>query len=155
MASAFAGQTTSGYHYQYSVPFAAHQADLTAIFGPAAPSQSAEFVLAFRHIWGNFIIRSDPSISNTEANGASAGNPTATNAASKFPVWVENAPQQLNLNVTGGIPYTATTNWGTEVIQEMAPGQSNAITEVDAYAWEAGRGKRCELWKSLADKIMK
>ncbi len=44
-ASAFTG---SAWHYQYSVPFAAHGADVSAYWGPPADNQSPEFVEAFR-----------------------------------------------------------------------------------------------------------
>lgn len=40
--------TRTAYHYQYSVPFAAHGADLTAYWGPPTPNQGPDFVQAFR-----------------------------------------------------------------------------------------------------------
>jgi hypothetical protein len=48
MATAFTGPGKKAYHYQYSVPFAAHRADVTAYVGPATPNQGPEFALAVR-----------------------------------------------------------------------------------------------------------
>lgn len=48
MATAFTGSQKTAYYYQYSVPFAAHRADVTAYVGPATPNQGPEFTLAMR-----------------------------------------------------------------------------------------------------------
>jgi hypothetical protein len=48
MATAFTAPNKQAYHYQYSVPFAAHRADVTAYVGPATPNQGPEFTLAIR-----------------------------------------------------------------------------------------------------------
>ncbi|KAK1519600.1 acetylcholinesterase [Colletotrichum costaricense] len=143
----------SSWHYQYSVPFAWHTADIPGYFGPATPNQGPGIVLAFRKIWGNFITGDDPSISNDIANGASGADAGAENGASKWPVWTEEAPKQVNLNQTGGVPYEFTTSWGARVTQFMAPGQVNDIRVVPADVWEGGRGARCEFWKGLAPSI--
>ena len=47
-ASAFTGQGRSAYHYQYSVPFAVHGADIAAYYGPPTENQGPEFVTAFQ-----------------------------------------------------------------------------------------------------------
>ncbi|KAL0765127.1 hypothetical protein CaCOL14_012387 [Colletotrichum acutatum] len=144
----------SSWHYQYSVPFAWHTADIPGYFGPATPNQGPDIVLAFRKIWGNFITGNDPSISNELANGASSGADIgAENGASQWPVWTEEAPKQVNLNQTGGVPYEFTTSWGAQVTQFMAPGQVNDIRVVPADSWEGGRGARCEFWRGLAPSI--
>ncbi|KAF4808472.1 Liver carboxylesterase B-1 [Colletotrichum siamense] len=152
LSSAFTGPK-SAWHYQYSVPFAWHTSDVPAYFGPATPNQGTEFVLAFRKIWGNFVTKNDPSISNEEANGASSAEASATNGASQWPVWTETEPKQLNLNQTGGVPYQFTTQWGVTVTQFQAPGQVNAIAVVPADSWEGGRGARCDFWKTMAPSI--
>ncbi|KAL3294914.1 carboxylesterase type B [Colletotrichum asianum] len=152
LSSAFTGPK-SAWHHQYSVPFAWHTSDVPAYFGPATPNQGTEFVLAFRKIWGNFVTKNDPSISNEEANGASSAEASATNGASQWPVWTEAEPKQLNLNQTGGVPYQFTTQWGVTVTQFQAPGQVNAIAVVPADSWEGGRGARCDFWKTLAPSI--
>ncbi|UQC87348.1 acetylcholinesterase [Colletotrichum lupini] len=143
----------SSWHYQYSVPFAWHTADIPGYFGPATPNQGPDIVLAFRKIWGNFITGDDPSISNDIANGASGADAGAENGASKWPVWTEEAPKQVNLNQTGGVPYEFTTSWGARVTQFMAPGQVNDIRVVPADVWEGGRGARCGFWRGLAPSI--
>jgi carboxylesterase type B len=48
MATAFTSSNRKAYHYQYSVPFAAHRADVTAYVGPATPNQGPDFTLAIR-----------------------------------------------------------------------------------------------------------
>ncbi|KAI1339831.1 inactive carboxylesterase 4 [Xylariaceae sp. FL0016] len=157
LASGYTGENTTAYHYQYSVPFAEHQADISAYFGPALPNQSEDFVLAFRKIWGNFITKNNPSITNAEAVGVSvsAADTDAPNAATDFPVWTDMNPMSINLNETGGVPYETNTTWLTIVTQYMEPGLRNDITSFDAYSWEAGRGARCDYWKSIGSKIMK
>ncbi|KAH9905650.1 Alpha/Beta hydrolase protein [Xylariomycetidae sp. FL2044] len=166
LADAYAGAGKPAYHYQYSVPFAEHQADIYAYFGPQLASQGDDLVYAFRRMWGNFIVGGSPSITDAEANGSGGdddnNNNTTANPASDWPLWTavdggdaDVAPQSLNLNQTGGVPYEATTTWGIAVTQYMDPGLQNAFTVFDADAWEAGRGARCDFWKSLAPTVMK
>lgn len=38
---------------------------------------------------------------------------------------------------------------GIIVTQFRGPGLKNNISVVDAWAWEGGRGKRCEVWREL------
>lgn len=47
-ASAFSSSNRTAYHYQYSVPFAVHGADLTAFYGPPTENQGPDFVRAFQ-----------------------------------------------------------------------------------------------------------
>ena len=47
-ASAFSRQGRVSYHYQYSVPFAVHGADLTAYWGPPTENQGPDLVMAFQ-----------------------------------------------------------------------------------------------------------
>ncbi|TEA14511.1 Lipase 4 [Colletotrichum sidae] len=152
LSSAFTSPKQA-WHYQYSVPYAYHGADLEASFGPALPNMGKEFTLAFRRMWGNFIVSNNPSITNEVANGPSSGNVAAENAASKWPVWEEARPLMLNLNQTGGVPFTFTTAWNTNVTGFRAPGQVNNVSLVDAAAWEGGRGWRCDFWRNLAPSI--
>jgi carboxylesterase type B len=131
------------YHVQYSVPFASHGTDVPAYFGPETPNQPAEFVQAYRQMWGNYIKTGNPSIRSERA-------------ANPFPVWFEGSrlgeSTMLNLNTTGGTPYIAATQYGN-VTQFMEPGLENDFKRVNAYTWEGGRGKRCDFWKSMAPKI--
>lgn len=153
LASGYSSTGHESWHYQYSVPFAFHTADIGAYFGPPTPNQSPDFVLAFQRIWGNFITSGNPSISNTIANGAAAVNPSAVNGASAWPSWSDISPKQLNLNETGGNPYQFVTQWGVSVTQFEEPGLINAISVVPADTWEGGRGDRCNFYKVLAPNI--
>ncbi|PNP52698.1 hypothetical protein THARTR1_06762 [Trichoderma harzianum] len=153
MASAYTSKGRQSWHYQFSVPFASHTTDMNAYFGPSTPNLSTDFILAFRRIWGNFITKGNPSITNTIANGASSSNPNAANGASTWPAWTETSPKQLNLNETGGVPYSFTTQWGVHVTQFQQPGLRNAISVVPADTWEGGRGTRCNFYQTLASSI--
>lgn len=153
MASAYSGGSKAAYQYQYSVPFAFHGADVAAYFGPAGPNLGADFALAFRQIWGNFVKTGNPSISNAVANGASSSAPGATNPAAAWPAWNPSSPQLMNLNQTGGTPYAFTNQWGTTVTQFQQPGLKNALSVASATTWEGGRGGRCDFYKSLAPSI--
>ena len=137
--NAYAPQNS--YHYQYSVPFGGHTDDIPAYFGPSSPNQSPEFSLAFRQIWGNFITKSNPSISSEVA-------------VKNWPAWTGRTTAQLvNLNETDGTPYETVTTFGATVTQFMEPGLKNAISVANAYTWEGGRGKRCEFWKGIAATV--
>ena len=119
----------------------------------APPNLSDDFVLAFRRMWGNLIRTGNPSISNTLANGAGSANPGAPHPASSWPAWTAQSPSMMNLNITGGVPYETTTGWGTNVTQFAEPGLQNAITLASSDTWEAGRGARCEVYRTLAPVI--
>ncbi|KAF2016639.1 alpha/beta-hydrolase, partial [Aaosphaeria arxii CBS 175.79] len=111
----------NSYHYQYSVPFASHQDDIDAYFGPSQPNQSPSFSLAFRRIWGNFITRSNPSIADEEA-------------AKDWPKWKDGeGARLLNLNTTGGVPYQAVTQFGASVTQFREPGLQNDFDVASAW----------------------
>lgn len=150
-ASAFSG-SKKAYTYQYSVPFAWHGTDVPGYFGPQTENQSNDFVLAFRRIWGNFIMTGNPSITSLIANGQSTGN-TSTHPVATWPVWTEAAPKLVNLNETGGVQYEEPMQWGVGVTQSKGPGLKNAIAVVDAMSWEGGRGQRCAFYKQLAPSI--
>ncbi|KAK0707608.1 Alpha/Beta hydrolase protein [Lasiosphaeris hirsuta] len=149
-ASSFAGNGRAAYHYQYSVPFAVHGADISGYYGPPTENQSPDFVSAFRKIYGNFVKTGDPSLSNLDANGRSSLNPSAPNPASNWPPWSGTKPVLINLNETGGTPYTIISSLGTPVTQFRGPGLHNNFTTADAYAWEGGRGRRCEFWRKIS-----
>lgn len=152
MGTAFAQPGKAAYHYQYSVPFASHGADVTAYFGPAAPNQDPRFVKAFRQIWGNFVTAGDPSIASSVATGG--GVPTAVNPnpASVWPQWTDANPRMVNLNETGGVPYQ-TPFVASVVTQYMDPGLKNDFTLANAYTWEGGRGQRCDFWKTMGPTV--
>ncbi|KAK3991556.1 lipase 4 [Cladorrhinum sp. PSN332] len=150
LASAFSRQNKSAYHYQYSVPFAIHAADISAYYGPPTENQGPDLVNAFRKIYGNFITNNNPSLSNQDANGLSSLTSNASNAASDWPPWTDANPALLNLNQTGGVSYTAVSLIGVPVTQSRGPELRNNFTLADAYSWEGGRGERCEFWRKLS-----
>ncbi|KAK6005765.1 hypothetical protein QM012_007407 [Aureobasidium pullulans] len=143
MAEAYTGDKSS-YHYQYSIPVAQHGADVSGYFGPAAPTQGAQFERAFMSIWGQFVVNSNPSI---PSNIAGAGGQAAVNFP-RFNIW---NPVQVNLNQTGGHEV-----YGPIGVQNInatvyeGPGLENAFEVVNAYDWEGGRGYRCDFWRSVA-----
>lgn len=153
LAEAYSGSSSSraSYLYQYSVPLASHGAELTALFGPAGPNLPSDFTTAIRKSWGNFIIDGNPSIPNTIANGAGSASPSAPHPASNWPAWSASAPQLMNWNTTGGTPYIFGTSWGTNVTQYT--GGRNAISLQNSNTWEAGRGARCDFYRSLGPSI--
>lgn len=171
LSQGFSDKGRSSYKYQYSVPAGQHAADLTAYFGPPKVNQGPDFVRAFQSeyfvfqssitqplirfeaIWGNFITSSNPSINAYIANGANSSTPNAANSASDWPQFNTYAPYMLNLNETGGTPYVASgllNGVTANATQYMGPGLMNNITLANAYTWEAGRGYRCDFWRSVA-----
>ncbi|KAH7348201.1 Alpha/Beta hydrolase protein [Pyrenochaeta sp. MPI-SDFR-AT-0127] len=130
---AYSSPAYASYHYQYSNPFASHGEDVPALFGPAQLNQPPTFTSKLRQIWGEFVKYDISSTVQTKwARGKGA--------------------RMVNLNITGGTPYQAVTQFGT-VTQFQNPGIQNAFPLVDAYSWEGGRGKRCEFWRGIADKV--
>lgn len=67
-----------------------------------------------------------------------------------WPAFNTYGPYQLNLNQTGGVPYSVTALPGLNVTQYMGPGLMNKFDLVNAYTWEGGRGFRCDFWRSVA-----
>lgn len=146
----------AAFFYQYSVPYAYHSTDVAAYLGPATTNQGPDFTLAWRRMWGNFITADNPSINEQLASGAASSPPNSSAAAVwAFPPWSDDpaAATLVNLNETGGAPYTTTTAWGASVIQYMGPGLRNNLTRADAYAWEGGRGRRCEFWRDMSPMV--
>ncbi|KAM0803482.1 carboxylesterase type B [Usnea florida] len=154
LAEAFTGNNRVAFKYQYSVIGAWHTSDVTSYFGPPTPNQAADFNKAFMTIWGNFITQNDPSIPASIANGV---NGTGTNglAATNFPPWNLRNPQQLNLNESGGQPYSSMSYdaQAPNITQFEEPGLMNDFSVVDAYSWEGGRGVRCDFWRSVGSIV--
>ncbi|KAL9106629.1 MAG: hypothetical protein Q9227_008349 [Pyrenula ochraceoflavens] len=153
LAEAFTFPGYEAYKYQFSVPASQHGADISAEgLLPILPDESPEFRTAFTDIWGNFITKNDPHISDSLANGNGS---TAANGASSWPMY-QGGPggMMLNLNETGGVPFSAhavqTTPNATE---NMEPGLMNDISVVNAWSWEGGRGARCEFWKGRGPRV--
>ncbi|KAK5467101.1 hypothetical protein LTS15_000071 [Exophiala xenobiotica] len=168
MAEAYSDRGRTSFKYQFSVPPALHGSDVS----DSAPNVGPDLALAFRQIWGNFITANNPSISSSVANGASSGNAGSSNDASNWPPFTIYAPYQINLNETGGTPFsTNITQIGVGLAENLLvpprlfqdvlnlfshnitefgqPGLQNDITLVNAWTWEAGRGYRCDFWRSM------
>ncbi|MCJ1249653.1 hypothetical protein MMC30_006879 [Trapelia coarctata] len=149
MAEAFSDGGREAYKYQYSVIGAQHGVDVVGYFGPPTPNLGPDFENAFMTIWGNFITNNNPSISSAVANGASS-NSTSTNPASTWPRFTITNPYQINLNETGGTAFSTPGLSASQNITEFSePGLRNDISLVNAYTWEAGRGIRCDFWRSV------
>jgi hypothetical protein len=161
LAEGFTGKDKVAYKYQYSVPAALHGDDLSGYFGPAAPNQGPDFVRAFMAVWGNFIISNNPSISATLAAGSSNSTDSTSDASpnpiSEWPAYTNAAPYQINLNETGGTEYSVQGltlgDAKLNVTQYRGPGLRNDFTLVNARTWEAGRGIRCDFWRSLGPLV--
>ncbi|OAL05040.1 alpha/beta-hydrolase [Phaeosphaeriaceae sp. SRC1lsM3a] len=152
MAEAYSGDDRTSYKYQFSALPGLHGQDVAGYFGPlgSAPYLSTDFQRAFMRIWGNYVTKSDPSISAAYATGSASNSSASTNAASDWPEFSNSSPYQLNLNQTGGtlVPKNSTT-------QEYLTGPTlmNNFTLANSYTWEAGRGARCDFWRSVAQII--
>lgn len=148
------GAFPQGWHYQFSAPPAYHGYDLQALWS-GTPTPGASFKRAFRAVWGNFIINNSPVISVADAQGGVA-NSTVSNtdgANIKWPTWDDKKPQMLNLNATGGVPAPVAAGPYLKYELYADPGVSNVVSLVDAYKWEGGRGKRCDFWEKVAEKV--
>ncbi|KAL2134419.1 hypothetical protein VTI74DRAFT_258 [Chaetomium olivicolor] len=153
LASAYSDRDSSAWFYQYSVPFASHGTDVPGYFGPATPNQEGDFALAFRKIWGNFIVNGNPSISAAVANGASSANPSQPHPASNWPAYSDVGGKLMNLNTTGGTPSELPQMFGPPLTQFVNPGLRNALSLAPADQWEGGRKARCDVYMSLAPSI--
>lgn len=142
------------YRYQYSVPAAEHGADLDAVLRERPPNVSPQFFETYSTIWGNMVVKDNPSVSNLLANGNCSEE---TNPVSDWPLFTvhgEHPWQMINFNLTGGEPYSAQpVPTMPNVTQHEGPGLTNDIRLVDAYSWEAGRGARCEFWRNISDRV--
>lgn len=153
MAEAYSDLGRNSYKYQYSVPIALHGTDLVAYFGPPTPNQSPDFVNAAMRIWGNFITSDNPSIPSNIGNGASS-NSTLSNPTADWPPFKVHSPYQINLNITGGTPFAYNLSYIQRNLTENGqPGLMNDFTLVNAYDWEAGRGYRCDFWRSVGSIV--
>ncbi|EPE10875.1 inactive carboxylesterase 4 [Ophiostoma piceae UAMH 11346] len=138
LAEAYTAPGKKAYQYQYSVPFASHNADVGAYIGPALSTQSPDFVKAFRQIWGGVVVRSNPSILN-----GGGSSPYI------FPAWSSLERRLVNLNTTGGTASTVSI-WGRDGTIYVEPGLQNLFKTADADSWEGDRGRRCDFWQSVA-----
>ncbi|KAK7703856.1 hypothetical protein SLS64_008801 [Diaporthe eres] len=147
VATGYTGdEAKSSYLFTYTNPPALHGADISGYLGPAIATQSADFVRAWRSMWGAYIATGSPNIPSDVAN-----NPDS-DVLSNWPRWGNNL--MVNFNQTGGTPARADAGFGFgEIAVNVEPGLENAFREADARTWEGGRGKRCDFWKQMAPKV--
>ncbi|KAI9728737.1 MAG: hypothetical protein M1828_002843 [Chrysothrix sp. TS-e1954] len=157
LAEAYSDKEAS-YKFQYSVPVATHGTDIQAYFGPAGlPDLPMTFQRAFIAIIGNFVTKNDPSIAPAIANAGFNGTSSQRNPASELPLYSIYNPQQLILNQTGGVPFSTGGELALEaphnITEYRNPGLKNDFRLANAYTWEAGRGYRCDFWRSVGELL--
>lgn len=96
---------------------------------------------------GNFIINGDPRVPNLIANGITTGNETY-NPVTDWPAYNLYNPTLLDFNTTcpdietiGDLPYC------------VGDGAELTLRLSDAYAWEGGRGNRCDFWTMMGELV--
>lgn len=109
-----------------------------------------DFQVAMQAAFGNFVVHSNPSISNLEANGVSTGN-SSSNPASAWPPYSFAAPNMMDLNTTCPDPIVPS-GFGQAAGPACESG-NNTIRLVNGWTWEGGRGARCDMWKSLGELV--
>ncbi|KAI1336476.1 carboxylesterase [Xylariaceae sp. FL0016] len=153
--------------YQYSVPPSQHGADVTpliTVLDTAATGTDAVFVEAYREIWGNFIVKGDPTLSTAQTSSPDGGDVSAA-ATGTWPKWggEPGADALLNLNMTGGMPVTQTQTLDgkTIVLTSYVESTNSSYPPLEAvfnlaegWSWEGGRGQRCQLWAELGKWAM-
>ncbi|KAI1306169.1 carboxylesterase [Xylaria venustula] len=164
LADAYTGtRGKNSWKYQYSVPRSSHAADVSPLItDPTVQGTGLDevFRTAFQQIWGNFVVRGDPTLSTLQTSAAGQGNITAASHAN-WPEWGGRPGRDflLNLNMTGGIPVTVATQVGQSVVNltSYVPSDGSSYPELEAefklvpgWSWEGGRGKRCQLWVELS-----
>ncbi|KAI0973891.1 carboxylesterase [Xylaria arbuscula] len=164
LADAFTGVGgKNSWKYQYSVPPSSHATDVSPLItDPTVQGTGLDevFRTAFQQIWGNFVVRGDPTLSTVQTSAAVQGNITAASHAS-WPEWSGRPGRDflLNLNMTGGVPVTVSTQVGQSVVNltHYVPSDGSSYPELEAefnlvpaWSWEGGRGKRCQLWVELS-----
>ncbi|KAI4863858.1 carboxylesterase [Hypoxylon rubiginosum] len=168
LADAYAkGDKCEGsWKYQFSVPPSLHSMDVyPLITDPSVQGTGMNevFRTAFQRTWGNFIVKGDPTLSAAETE--SSGDDVWAAGTGNWPQWGETVGRysMLNLNMTGGMPVTQSMSIGGADIEATIYVESTngtwppleAIFQVvDAWSWEGGRGKRCQLWAELGSWAM-
>ncbi|KAK7757333.1 hypothetical protein SLS62_000883 [Diatrype stigma] len=178
LADAYAkGDKSEGsWKYQFSVPASLHGADVyPLITDPTVQGTGMNevFRTSFQRIWGNFVVNGDPTLTTAQI-ASPAGNLTLDAAQIASPEgddvsaagaghWLQwgetdGLHAMLNLNMTGGMPVTQSMNFdGSDIAVTSYVESTNgswpplevSLHVVDAWSWEGGRGKRCQLWAEL------
>ena len=79
-------------------------------------------------------------------------------SSNTWPTFSETSPFQVDFNVSGGfiteINYTLVNNGNMQLNLPVLVGNtSNNFSLVNAYSWEAGRGRRCDLWRDIGSMV--
>ncbi|KAI0163682.1 carboxylesterase type B [Pestalotiopsis sp. NC0098] len=152
LANAYTGGSNSSYSYNnsktsylhtYTNPPALHAYDTMAYFAPPPPYQGPAFAEAMQATWGAFITTGSPNIP------ASVANNSGSDVLSHWPVWGHD--RMVVFNQTGGVLASDEVS-GWNVTDHHDPGLRNDFREVDARAWEGGRGDRCDFWVRMGPK---
>lgn len=163
----------AAWKYQFSVPPSEHGADLDAYQDPGREAlgrgtMSEAARKAIQLAWGRFIIHDDPTLPNEvitsitmAANGSATYDDLVAMSTANWTRWAQvdesGGYRMLNINVTGGVPeiltWTAPDGTLINVTQMHDPGLTAHFRMVDAWSWEAGRGRRCSLWQELGPSV--
>ncbi|GAB7364774.1 hypothetical protein MBLNU230_g5572t1 [Neophaeotheca triangularis] len=138
-----------GWKYQWSVPNGYHGADGAGYVRWPYTSgyYNADLIIAFMRMLGAFITTDVPHIPNTVANGVSR-NDSSPNPINDWKPYSLYEPTLFNVNTTcpglttiGDLPYCT------------GDSMRNSFRLADAYAWEGGRGERCDFWRAMGEKV--
>ncbi|CCU76018.1 unnamed protein product [Blumeria hordei] len=169
LADALTNRNRSSWKYQFSVPPAAHGADLNAYYEPnRAMFGIGTLTEAFRKgvqlSWGRFITTGDPtlpiSLSNNITNSNSSierGDDISAATPTSWPKWQRGSMPMLNLNMSGGVEvrniFWVAAGVTINVTKNVDPGLRANWSIVDAGAWEGGRGRRCNFWAEFGGVV--
>lgn len=155
LAEAFSSGSRKSWKYQYSLMPNYHGADLTSYFSVGAELPNADFMRTMQKIWGSFIIHDTPVISALDATAKrdNATVPANADGSIKWPEFTLEYPIQMNLNTTGGDVSRITVPPYLKYNVRGGPGIVNTFSLTDAFAWEGGRGKRCDFWRSVSERV--
>ncbi|KAI0109343.1 alpha/beta-hydrolase [Hypoxylon sp. NC0597] len=154
------------WHHQFSVPPAQHGLDLYPLLqrtDSIGDGMDEEFRTAFQQIWGNFIVKGDPTLDKAQTTAFGDGNIKAAGTGI-WPQW-QGEPDcdwMLNLNMTGGTPVTNSfiLNGTTIHVASYVAGNDTSpplkadFSVAEGTSWEGGRGQRCQLWADLGPWIL-
>ncbi|KAI0842387.1 alpha/beta-hydrolase [Hypoxylon sp. FL0890] len=154
------------WHHQFSVSPAEHGFDIYPLIQPTdsvSDGIDEEFRTAFQQIWGNFIVRGDPTLNRMQTSVSGNGSIKAAGTGI-WPQWQgePGCDWMLNLNMTGGTPITTPVVEDGVTIQVTSYVSGNGTSSplradfrvAEGSTWEGGRGERCQLWADLGPWIL-
>lgn len=154
MAESFSTGTRRAWKYQFSLTPSFHGADLSSYFSVGATVPSVDFRHAFHKVWGNFILKSIPIISETDATAQKDGAVAPIKAGLlDWPNYEANHPTFMNFNTTGGNVSLTTVTDDLSYHVRLGEGVVNVFRLADGSSWEGGRGERCRFWQKIASHV--